>query len=77
MSDAPPVLVSHAYSQKALDVLELVRQGRPFDGRSVAGRRAHLRWLLDKGLVQPGMGLNVWELTEHGKSVLAMGYCGG
>lgn len=59
------------YSEHALEVLDLVKAGRPWEGRSVAGRRKHLHWLEDEGLIRP-VG-QTWELTDAGAAVLARG----
>lgn len=60
------------YSPKAVAVLRLVREGKPYSGtglRQRAGRSNHLAWLRLKGLIERGTAYN-WQLTVHGKRVL-------
>lgn len=56
-------------SESALEVLRLVQAGRPWDGRSKAGRRKHLNWLEEKGLVVEDSG--TWRVTDKGLEAIS------
>jgi len=59
------------YSEHALEVLRLVQAGRPWEGRSAAGRRKHLHWLEDEGLIVEDSG--TWRVTDKGLELLIKG----
>lgn len=61
-------MAAEQYTEAAIEVLELVKAGRPWEGRSRPGRRKHLNWLEEKGLVRQ-VGES-WELTIAGAAVL-------
>lgn len=58
-----------AYTPAALEVLALVKAGRPYVGRNLAGRKKHLNWLECEGLVRQ-VGKSDWELTDAGSVIV-------
>jgi hypothetical protein len=56
------------YTEHALDVLRQVKAGTPWLGREIAGRRRHLNWLEEQGLVRQ-LG-ETWQLTEAGEKLI-------
>jgi hypothetical protein len=61
-------MATKKYTAHALEVLRLVKAGRPFEGRTIAGRRKHLNWLEAEGLVREIPG--GWQVTDAGDDLL-------
>lgn len=63
------VIYHGGYSDKAVEVLRLVKAGTPY-ANNAQGRGSHLSWLQKKGLVETTGGFPSFRLTDFGQYVL-------